>query len=128
MIAAGSLLEFALEETPSFGVGRIRSMFIYPLSFDEYMGAISETGLLEAKRKADAEKPMAEPLHQKLIGYIKRFLVLGGMPEVLATLIQDNDLSACGRVLDDLVISLKADFAKYKKKGPLYALPKYLIL
>jgi predicted AAA+ superfamily ATPase len=118
VIAAGSLLEFALEEIPSFGVGRIRSLFIYPLSFDEYLGAIGEAGLLEAKKRADAEKPMAEPLHQKLTGHVKRFLILGGMPEVLATLIRNNDLSACGRVLDDLVTSLRTDFAKYKKRVP----------
>src|SRR5690606_24801504 len=31
VIAAGSLLEFALEEIPSFGVGRIRSLFMQPL-------------------------------------------------------------------------------------------------
>jgi predicted AAA+ superfamily ATPase len=37
LIAAGSLLEFALEELPSFGVGRIRSMFVYPFSFDEFI-------------------------------------------------------------------------------------------
>src|ERR1700677_1079048 len=36
VIAAGSLLEFALVELPSFGVGRVRSMFIYPLSFGEF--------------------------------------------------------------------------------------------
>lgn len=40
VIAAGSLLEFALAEIPSFGVGRIRSMFVYPLSFEEYLTGI----------------------------------------------------------------------------------------
>ncbi len=33
VVAAGSLLEFALSEIPSFGVGRISSMFMYPVSF-----------------------------------------------------------------------------------------------
>ena len=37
VIAAGSLLEFALQELPSFGVGRIRSMYMYPFSFDEFL-------------------------------------------------------------------------------------------
>jgi predicted AAA+ superfamily ATPase len=43
VIAAGSLLEFALEELPSLGVGRIRSLFMYPLSFDEYLRAMGYT-------------------------------------------------------------------------------------
>jgi predicted AAA+ superfamily ATPase len=37
IIAAGSLLEFAIAEIPSFGVGRIRSMYMYPLSFQEFL-------------------------------------------------------------------------------------------
>jgi len=36
VIAAGSLLEFTLSEVPSYGVGRIRSVFLYPLSFQEF--------------------------------------------------------------------------------------------
>jgi uncharacterized protein len=119
VIAAGSLLEFALSEIPSFGVGRVRSMFHYPLSFDEYLNAIAETSLLEAKNKATIAKPLPEPLHQKLNVHIKRFLILGGMPEVVSAYIQNhNDFAKCGQVLDDLIISLRADFAKYKKRVP----------
>lgn len=36
LIAAGSLLEFALETMPSYGVGRIRSIFMYPFSIEEF--------------------------------------------------------------------------------------------
>jgi predicted AAA+ superfamily ATPase len=118
VIAAGSLLEFALAEIPSFGVGRIRSMFLYPLSLDEFLDATGEHTLLEAKKKGSPEAPLSEPVHQKLINITKRFLVLGGMPEVVAAYIQQNDLTICGRVMDDLIISMKSDFAKYKNKVP----------
>ncbi|MDB5091206.1 MAG: ATPase, superfamily, partial [Mucilaginibacter sp.] len=118
VIAAGSLLEFALAEIPSFGVGRIRSLFIYPLSFDEYLDGIGEKQLLDAKRKASLKNLLAEPIHQKLLNHVKRFLILGGMPEVVADYVQNNDLSKCGQVLDDLITSLKTDFAKYKKQVP----------
>jgi predicted AAA+ superfamily ATPase len=58
IIAAGSLLEFALAEIPSFGVGRVRSIFVYPLGFDDFdavnKGAIAEQycglELLKAER------------------------------------------------------------------------------
>ena len=39
VIAAGSLLEFTVSEIPSFGVGRIRSLFMYPMTFSEYLTA-----------------------------------------------------------------------------------------
>lgn len=118
LIAAGSLLEFALAELPSFGVGRIRSMFLYPFSFDEFLLANSEELLLNAKRKASPENPLAEPLHHKLLEYLKRFLIIGGMPEVVAHYVKGKNINDCQRVLDDLIISLKADFSKYKQNVP----------
>jgi predicted AAA+ superfamily ATPase len=118
VIAAGSLLEFALSEIPSFGVGRIRSMFLYPLSFDEFMEVIGEHALLEAKKNANSKKPLSEPVHRKLISLVKRFLILGGMPEVISIYVQQNSLQACGQVLDDLITSMKSDFAKYKNRIP----------
>lgn len=118
VIAAGSLLEFALAEIPSFGVGRVRSMFVYPLSFDEYLNAQGDIQLLEAKRQATVAKPLPEPLHKKLITHLKRFLVLGGMPEIVSVYVQHNNFERCGQALDDLIISLKADFTKYKKRIP----------
>jgi predicted AAA+ superfamily ATPase len=118
VIAAGSLLEFALADLPSFGVGRVRSIFVYPLSFDEFLQGNGENLLLDAKKKATPEQPLPEPIHQKLIGLFKRFLVLGGMPEIIATYVQDRDLTRCGQIVDDLITSLRADFAKYRKNVP----------
>lgn len=118
VIAAGSLLEFALSEIPSFGVGRIRSIFVYPMSFDEYLEAIGENALLVAKQKASIHRPLAEPIHQKAVQHLKRFLVMGGMPEVVAEYVETKNLQICGLILDDLVTSFRADFAKYKQHVP----------
>ena len=119
VVAAGSLLEFALAEIPSFGVGRIRSMFMYPFSFNEFLLANNEDLLQEAKQRASPIKPLAEPLHEKLLNYLKRFLIIGGMPEVVVNYLQGRDIIDCQRVLDDLIISFKADFAKYKQNVPI---------
>lgn len=118
LIAAGSLLEFALEELPSFGVGRVRSMFLYPFSFDEFLAACGENRLVEIKHEASIEHPLQEVVHDKLLNYFKRFLILGGMPEVVAHYAQGGKLLACQNVLNDLIISLKDDFSKYKKRVP----------
>lgn len=118
VIAAGSLLEFALSELPSFGVGRVRTLFIYPFSFDEFLHACGEELLLKAKQNASPEYPLQEAVHRKLLNYLKHFLVLGGMPEVISHYVKGENLQSCQRVLDDLIISLKADFTKYKKRVP----------
>jgi predicted AAA+ superfamily ATPase len=44
--------------------------------------------------------------------------VIGGMPEVIASYVKNSNINQCGQILDDLIISLKADFAKYKKQVP----------
>lgn len=116
VIAAGSLLEFALEELPSMGVGRIRSIFMYPLSFNEYLNAVGEINLLNKKKLASPQNPLPEILHEKLLKYLKKFMFLGGMPEVISTFISSGDLVECKQVLTDLIISFNDDFAKYKKR------------
>ena len=118
LIAAGSLLEFALEELPSFGVGRIRSFFMFPFSFDEFLCALGDDMLVDAYRKATPQKPLLEPIHQKLIHRLKTFLVVGGMPEAVAKYVETQDLLHSQNVLNDIVISLKSDFAKYRKRVP----------
>ena len=52
VVAAGSLLEFALKKMAFFGVGRVRSLFMYPMSFDEFLAATGHAGWIEAKRNA----------------------------------------------------------------------------
>ncbi len=116
VIAAGSLLEFALTEIPSFGVGRIRSIYMYPLSFDEFLIGLGQRKLLDAKRKADARNPLTTPIHEKLLSFLKKFLIIGGMPEVVEKYASENDLRGCQRVLDDLIVSFRTDFVKYKHR------------
>ncbi len=118
VIAAGSLLEFALTELPSFGVGRVRSIFMYPLSFDEFLQALNETQLINLLEKSDEQNPLSHILHEKLKIYLKKFLIIGGMPEVVSAYIHKRDLIEVQRILDDLVISIQADFIKYSKRIP----------
>jgi predicted AAA+ superfamily ATPase len=118
VVAAGSLLEFALEEIPSFGVGRITSMFMYPFSFYEFLTALGEDMLLNAIRKADSTNPLHEVIHNKTIELLKRFLVVGGMPEAVVKYVKTTDLLQVQKVLNSLLVSLKNDFAKYKKQVP----------
>jgi uncharacterized protein len=118
LIAAGSLLEFALQELPSFGVGRIRSIFMYPFSFDEFLESVGESRLVKLKKDAIITTPLAQPFHEKLIDYFKKFIIIGGMPEAVAEYVENRDLLKVQEILDDIIISLKSDFSKYKKRVP----------
>ena len=118
VIAAGSLLEFALEEVPSFGVGRIRSLFMYPLSFDEYLRAMGFSALADAVKKSSPEQPFSDALHNQCLNHLTQYIVVGGMPEVVATYSKGGSLQDCQQVLDDLMLTFDDDFAKYKTRVP----------
>jgi len=118
VIAAGSLLEFALEELPSFGVGRICSMFMYPFSFAEFIVACGEERLWNQICLSSPEKPLHPVFHEKALDLLKRFLVIGGMPAVVAKFVENRDILACQKALNILINSLKTDFVKYKQRVP----------
>jgi hypothetical protein len=116
VIAAGSLLEFALSALPSFGVGRVRSMFMYPFSFNEFLGALNEDSLVNAMTVSNSAIPLNPLIHEKIKTYFKKFLIIGGMPQAVQTYVVQGDLLEVQRILDDLIIALQADFVKYKKQ------------
>lgn len=118
LVAAGSLLEFALAELPTFGVGRIKSLFMYPFSFDEFLNALGEDKLTKAKNSANIDNPLPAAIHQKLNDFLKVYLLVGGMPEAVSAYTKNQSLLSAQQVLDDLIVSIKADFVKYKKRVP----------
>ena len=116
VVAAGSLLEFALKDLPFFGVGRIRSLFVYPFSFDEFLIAEGKTTWLKAKQEADSQSPLLTALHQNLIQHFRTFLMVGGMPASVAAWVKTHDYRKCQTELDDIQLTYYDDFAKYAKK------------
>jgi len=116
VVAAGSLLEFALQELPSFGVGRIRSLFVYPFSFDEFLAAEGKAAWVKAKKDADITKPLLTPQYNDLVQHFRTFLMVGGMPASVAAWVSTHDYSQCQTELDDIQLTYYDDFPKYAKK------------
>ncbi|MCK5680807.1 ATP-binding protein [bacterium] len=120
VIGAGSLIEFELQNiaTP---VGRIQFIYMYPLSFGEYLTVCGKDELrkylLESK-----ELTIPEPIHRQLLSYIRDYTLIGGMPEVVQKYIQSSDYNACQNILRTLLETYRSDFGKYAKKSQI----KYL--
>jgi len=123
VIAAGSLLEFTLSGLTSWGVGRIRSVYMYPMSFDEFLMANNQDALIELKKDALPGSPLNQAFHERLINHLSNFLLIGGMPEAVKTFIGNNtDMNSVQNVLSDIAISYYDDFAKYKSRIPVLRL------
>ena len=116
VIAAGSLLEFTLQELPTYGVGRIHTLFMYPMTFDEFLKANDENGLIDMKGQADSRHPLDDAFHEKLVEYFRIYLLVGGMPEAVLAWIKTHDFNQCSRVQEDIILTYDDDFSKYKKR------------
>lgn len=116
VIAAGSLLEFALEDIPTYGVARIHSMFMFPMTFDEFLEASGETLLLDERKKASVKNPLPEGIYNKLTALFRTYLLVGGMPESVARWVESGDYIQCQEVQDDIVLGYDTDFAKYRRR------------
>ncbi|MBT9932323.1 ATP-binding protein [Bacteroides nordii] len=117
VIAAGSLLEFTLKELPSFGVGRIRSMYMYPFSFDEFLEAQGLSLQVNFKRNdADCEHPLPRPLHEDMISQLRSYYLVGGMPEAVRIWVQTGNYKECAIVHNDILDTYQDDFKKYKTR------------
>ena len=116
VIAAGSLLEFALDELPSFGVGRIRSLYMYPFSFDEFLLAQGLDIMVDYKHRASVSSPLPEAVHDDLIGQLKTFYLVGGMPAAVTEWVESKSYIECAHVHNDILDTYQDDFSKYKAR------------
>ena len=116
VIAAGSLLEFALEELPSFGVGRIRSLYMYPFSFDEFLMAQGLELMVNYKKKATSTDPMTEKAHKDLVDQLRSFYLVGGMPAAVTEWMETHSYIEVSHVHTDIIQTYEDDFNKYKKR------------
>ena len=116
VIAAGSLLEFTLEELSSFAVGRIRSLYMYPFSFDEFLMAQDLNLMVDYKKKATCDFPLTEKAHKDLIEQLRSFYLVGGMPAAVSEWIETHSYTEVSYIHNDIIDTYQDDFNKYKRR------------
>jgi predicted AAA+ superfamily ATPase len=116
LVAAGSLLNMVLEKVPT-GVGRVAYLNLYPMTFAEFLGASGETLLREMVQDAMVSKPLLDIHHNKLLDYVRVYMLLGGMPAVLDAYLNTGDILRCQQIQSDLLQSFMDDFHKYARKS-----------
>ena len=104
LIAAGSLLEFALSEI-SFPVGRIQYLHMTPMTFSEYLMAMGNEKALEIIQYKPQKLP--EPIHLSLLRDLKTYFFVGGMPESVKSFVQTGSIAECFKIHEELVHSFK---------------------
>lgn len=118
VIAAGSLLEFSLEDDTSFSfpVGRVSFFFLQPMSFREFLLAMGHEKIVQNLATCSISKPCSLAVHEHLLDLLRTYYVVGGMPEVVATYQVSQSLRDAERVQSRLMQAFVADFGKYGRR------------
>jgi predicted AAA+ superfamily ATPase len=101
VIAAGSLLDFAIEEV-GVPVGRVQFMHLYPMSFLEYLYAKDSTLLAKEILAHPTSEVLGLPLHNQALALLGEYLVLGGMPNVVNHWIKEQNIQDCLQIQQEI--------------------------
>lgn len=110
VISAGSLLEIMMEKHKiSFPVGRVEYLYLFPMSFREFLMAIDQTQALSLFDEVPIQS-WAIPTLAKLY---RTYSLVGGMPEAVSQFVTYNDITKVSSVYRNLFTSYIDDAAKY---------------
>ena len=114
-IESGSLLGLNYADVSSYPVGFEYSVNMYPLDFEEFLWAkgVSKEVIEPLKAAIHEKQPISDFMHEQLSRYYREYLIVGGMPEVVKTYLQDVDFSKTLHAQRSIVDSYRDDIAKY---------------
>jgi len=111
IIAAGSLLGVAIHKGVSFPVGKVDTLELNPLSFKEFLYAVGEDGLVNLMRTTDKE--LVKAYREKYIDWLKKYYYIGGMPEVVASFVDNKDFGEVRYLQKKIIEMYEDDFGKH---------------
>lgn len=116
VIGAGSLLEFALnDEEFRMPVGRVQSLYLKPMSFDEFLDATGRSKLRTYLSQTTLDNPPSEAIHTQALECVREYVVLGGMPAVIDAYCRIKSIRNCQTIQTVLLTTYRNDFGKYAK-------------
>ena len=111
VVAAGSLLGVALHPGTSFPVGKVDFLDLHPLDFLEFAAALGKNDLVELLKQRDFS--LITSFKGVYLDLLKQYYYAGGMPEVVATLVDTQDYQKVRQVQNRLLMAYEQDFSKY---------------
>ncbi|GMU87080.1 MAG: ATPase [Ignavibacteriales bacterium] len=123
VVAAGSVLESLMNFNESFPVGRVEYEYLHPFTFEEFLLARGETGLVEA---LDIY-PFPAGLSVTMFAEYSAYALVGGMPEAVSEFARTGDIYGLARIYESLLSSYLDDAGKYASHQNRAALLRHVI-
>lgn len=111
IIAAGSLLGLSVHTGSGFPVGKVNRLYMYPMSFTEFLNAMGYGMYVDIIRKRDWG--MMKIFHDKFEELLRQYYFVGGMPAAVQTYVDTHNLHAVRKVQDALLADYRNDFSKH---------------
>lgn len=115
VITAGSLLGTLLATPKSYPVGQVNLIDIYPMTFDEYLAA-TDSALFSYYDSIQKGQQIEDIFHNRLTDAYNSYLIIGGMPECVASWIKYKDPTRVSKIQRELVEIYENDFSKHNGK------------
>lgn len=115
VIAAGSLLGTLLAQPKSYPVGMVNLLDVAPLTFDEFLEA-ADPSLFAYYTAIQKEQSIEEIFHRRLLEVLNHYLIIGGMPECVASWLKYKDPAKVSQIQDELIQVYEHDFSKHNGK------------
>ncbi len=114
-VLSGSLLGVEIENVDSLPVGYVDQVEMYPLDFEEFCWACGlAPGVWDmACAAVRSEDPLPDFLYNRLLGLFQRYLIVGGMPDAVATFVDTGNVDEVRNVHNNLHALYRQDITKY---------------
>ena len=119
VIATGSMVRVKLQREVSnkqflFPVGKIDQINIFPMSFDEFLLNANHNLYKAVLNAYNDKKPLSNQIHEMALDYVYRYLLVGGMPEVVDVYLNGGSLLDSQRILKTLYDNYLSDMELYQ--------------
>lgn len=112
IISAGSLLGIRLSHT-SFPVGKVDFLDMYPMTFTEFLKADNCNNLVKYMETIQTIENIPNIFFDKLSEKLKAYFIIGGMPEVVSSWVQDKDMEKVNKIQENILRAYESDFSKH---------------
>ena len=120
-IASGSLLGVTLAKTTSIPIGSIRKIRMFPLDFEEFLIAngLNKFAINVLREKYKNLEPLEESLHNRILDLFRRYLLVGGLPDVVNTYLATHNIKLVRDLQNEIHEYYGIDAAKYDNEHKL---------
>lgn len=113
-IATGSLISIRRNVKDILIPSEEHSIEMYPMDFEEFLWAKENSMLYDFIRECYAKRqPMGAAIHRKAMDLFREYMVVGGMPQAVLTLIEGGSYEEVEKVKENIITLYRNDIEKY---------------